>query len=329
MFFLRISKDAQRTSMRLKITWHRVQSTAILLSLCIAKAVMGLRGSSVVGAAMDWALGVFLALSLYWIGLYESVWPAKVAPYFHHDLLTGNKKPLDINPEEFLDHKDNYQIIDRYRSWGVAVTGYRILTTAVLLAIGSIKFAFTLHGKASANTLEWIIGIILALLIYWLGFFEPPKAKGWSPFFHVDYSSSIENLIMSGILFLIPAVQVFGLIVLLLIFTAHQIIPHPLDNKVDIACRVLCILWFSYAGLLILQSFMGRASKSKSLWPDSSTFDELIALGMISWVPLVLIGAIKAGWGRELDSNNWIDSYVQGWWRTMKQMSDSGLLVNI
>jgi len=48
---------------------------------------------------------------------------------------------------------------------GVELTGYRLLTTGVILGIGVPKAVFSYNGQALiSTTLDWLVGVILALM---------------------------------------------------------------------------------------------------------------------------------------------------------------------
>lgn len=48
---------------------------------------------------------------------------------------------------------------------GVELTGYRLLTTGVILGIGVPKAVYSYNGQALISTaLDWLAGVILALM---------------------------------------------------------------------------------------------------------------------------------------------------------------------
>src|ERR1700759_53037 len=47
------------------------------------------------------------------------------------------------------------------------ITIYRILVTCVTVGFGTWKAISSSRGEAAANTLDWILGIIVALLCVW------------------------------------------------------------------------------------------------------------------------------------------------------------------
>jgi hypothetical protein len=43
----------------------------------------------------------------------------------------------------------------------VAMTGYRLTCTAVLLGLGILKAVSAVHGRPASNTLDWVIGVLV------------------------------------------------------------------------------------------------------------------------------------------------------------------------
>ncbi|KAF8311393.1 hypothetical protein DL93DRAFT_2061068 [Clavulina sp. PMI_390] len=69
---------------RLAITLHRLFGSLLILAFGITKAVLSLKGNALAGTTLDWIVGVFLALFLYWLGVYEAPC-GKVAPGFFQE----------------------------------------------------------------------------------------------------------------------------------------------------------------------------------------------------------------------------------------------------
>ncbi|KAJ7453223.1 hypothetical protein FB451DRAFT_1520450 [Mycena latifolia] len=74
----------------------------------------------------------------------------------------------------------------------VEITPWRILNTAVLLILGTTKALSTFLGQTSApNNLEWTIGVVWALISYWVSLVEQetPEVASW--FFTADFSGVV------------------------------------------------------------------------------------------------------------------------------------------
>ncbi|KAH8079401.1 hypothetical protein BXZ70DRAFT_960715 [Cristinia sonorae] len=74
----------------------------------------------------------------------------------------------------------------------VRVTGLRLLNTSVLAGVGIAKAVLVAQGKSAAPAvLEWILGVICAIALYWVGLFEEvdPPLMPW--LLHRDYAPEI------------------------------------------------------------------------------------------------------------------------------------------
>ncbi|KAJ7032865.1 hypothetical protein C8F04DRAFT_958327 [Mycena alexandri] len=55
----------------------------------------------------------------------------------------------------------------------VKITLWRLINTAILLVLGIWKAATTYRGQSTApTTLDWIVGVLWALISYWVGIIE-------------------------------------------------------------------------------------------------------------------------------------------------------------
>jgi hypothetical protein len=74
---------------------------------------------------------------------------------------------LLTSPREENTQGNDYQPIvpPRMPLLGVEVTGYRLLTTGMILGIGVPKAVYSYKGQALISTsLDWLAGVILALV---------------------------------------------------------------------------------------------------------------------------------------------------------------------
>ncbi|KAI0281185.1 hypothetical protein BGY98DRAFT_225091 [Russula aff. rugulosa BPL654] len=96
--------------------------------------------------------------------------------------MSDNPNPTEDNTQD-NDHQATMPL-------GVELTGYRLLTTGVILGVGVPKAVYSYNGQALiSTTLDWLAGVIFALILFWLG---EAKRPGLFPlFFHVDYAPSI------------------------------------------------------------------------------------------------------------------------------------------
>jgi len=110
------------------------------------------------------------------------------------------------NPEDRRiesDHYDETHFTEREEGpsppLGVKLTGYRLLNIVLIFSIGVAKAVLTYQGKSTApTTLDWVLGVLLAIILYWLGIYERVDLPILFWFFHRDYS---EPLIITPIRF--------------------------------------------------------------------------------------------------------------------------------
>ncbi|KAF8258978.1 hypothetical protein EI94DRAFT_1814222 [Lactarius quietus] len=75
---------------------------------------------------------------------------------------------------------------------GVKLTGYRLLFMMTIFSFGTIKGILTYMGQSIApNTLDWVSGTFLAVVLYWIGLYEDRDSDKWRWFFQVDLSPAI------------------------------------------------------------------------------------------------------------------------------------------
>jgi len=75
---------------------------------------------------------------------------------------------------------------------GVKLTGYRLLFMTTVFSFGTVKGILTYMGQSIApNTLDWVSGTFLAVVLYWIGLFEERDSNKWRWFFQVDLSHAI------------------------------------------------------------------------------------------------------------------------------------------
>ncbi|KAI0061103.1 hypothetical protein BV25DRAFT_1805892 [Artomyces pyxidatus] len=83
----------------------------------------------------------------------------------------------------------------------VKITGYRLVTTAVIAGLGVPKAIASYEGQSVVpTTLDWVSGVAAAVILYWIGLFEaadPPVLK-W--LLHDDYGPAILKVVRVFIL---------------------------------------------------------------------------------------------------------------------------------
>ncbi|KAF8995233.1 hypothetical protein BDQ17DRAFT_1430493 [Cyathus striatus] len=68
------------------------------------------------------------------------------------------------------------------------LTGYRILVVALTAGFGFFKALLSYLGKNTApNTLDWMYGVVVFLLLYWMGIYEKYTLHNVPWLFEWDY----------------------------------------------------------------------------------------------------------------------------------------------
>ncbi|KAJ7932902.1 hypothetical protein B0H13DRAFT_2512770 [Mycena leptocephala] len=113
----------------------------------------------------------------------------------------GALEAIIKNVEQALETKDHriavLEAIIKKES-AATITPWRLLNTVVVLGVGAYKAATTYLGQTTRpTTADWIIGVVWALIAYWVSFFDDPTPSQSSWFFASDVS------ILSALLLLI------------------------------------------------------------------------------------------------------------------------------
>jgi len=76
----------------------------------------------------------------------------------------------------------------------VKLTGYRILNVVLVAGFVVAKAILTYRGRPRATTLDWVLGGVLGIGLWWVGLYESVGPPIWPWFFHNDYAYQvIEN----------------------------------------------------------------------------------------------------------------------------------------
>jgi len=81
--------EPTRPLLVVKLTGYRLLTIIVIASLGTAKAVLAFRGKSALPTALDWWIGVFCTIVLWWLGLYENTNPPVAVWFFHTDFASG------------------------------------------------------------------------------------------------------------------------------------------------------------------------------------------------------------------------------------------------
>ncbi|KAJ7017240.1 hypothetical protein C8F04DRAFT_1230613 [Mycena alexandri] len=178
----RPSSPTWQDVLRLATAW-RLLNTAMLLALGIYKAVSTYRGETTTSTTLDWILGVVWATISYWAGILEeesvfftgSYWQRCHGADSEEASSTDERHPLRITP-------------------------WRALNTTMVIALGVYKAAATYRGQSAAPaTLDWILGLVWAIIAYWSDIVEqtaePPLL---AQFFQWDMLAYFRRYFTSG-----------------------------------------------------------------------------------------------------------------------------------
>ncbi|KAH8079404.1 hypothetical protein BXZ70DRAFT_647216 [Cristinia sonorae] len=72
------------------------------------------------------------------------------------------------------------------------VTGLRLLNTVLLAGLGIVKAVLAARGQSVVpSVLDWVLGVVWAILLYWIGFVEEIRPRVWWWFLHRDYAPEV------------------------------------------------------------------------------------------------------------------------------------------
>jgi len=90
---------------------------------------------------------------------------------------------LYANPQLVQQHTE-------HRTHHPGLTGYRLLVILLTAIFGLSKAGLSYHGQSTApTTLDWIYGVVVFILLYWLGIYEKHTLHDLGWFFEEDYLS--------------------------------------------------------------------------------------------------------------------------------------------
>ncbi|KAF8460710.1 hypothetical protein DFH94DRAFT_123393 [Russula ochroleuca] len=80
------TSDGLPPPLGVKLTGYRLLNMSVVFVFGLTKAILTYMGWSVMPTTLDWVSGAFLAVCLYWIGLYEPVCSKKLEWFFQVDV---------------------------------------------------------------------------------------------------------------------------------------------------------------------------------------------------------------------------------------------------
>lgn len=110
------------------------------------------------------------------------------------------------------------------------------------------------------DTLDWIFGVVVTTSLYWLGLYELSSTHVLPALFHIDYSSSVLNVILIGSSFIFSIIHLVGLILSgAVIYASYWMITwewysmdfgtNPSNVVISFATKILMLSLFLFLGL--------------------------------------------------------------------------------
>ncbi|KAF8318425.1 hypothetical protein DL93DRAFT_2153759 [Clavulina sp. PMI_390] len=146
-------------------------------------------------------------------------------------------------------------------------------------------------------TLDWVMGALVAIILYWIGFYEAPRTKVSPAFFQRDYSDNIVPDFDKGLfVVLLYLVVVGGGVYLTWRPLLRLITKLPTDNAADRACRIIMYIWLGIAALGLLLTVLDWIADG--YWPSSEIVLAIVIMWhFVSLCLVIFLALIKGYWG--------------------------------
>ncbi|KAJ7465912.1 hypothetical protein FB451DRAFT_1402326 [Mycena latifolia] len=165
----------------------------------------------------------------------------------------------------------------------VKITPWRILNTAVLLILGTTKALSTFLGQTSVpNNLDWTLGVVWALISYWVSIIEQetPEVAPW--FFTADFSRLV-RLGFAGFCVTLIIGAFWAVVYGLMALTFGRLIHPPILHGLSVGFVGFIILILSGFAGFRLARFLPRLRKSWNKLRFPRFYDGLFHRS--DWVP--------------------------------------------
>ncbi|KAJ7453214.1 hypothetical protein FB451DRAFT_1282032 [Mycena latifolia] len=175
----------------------------------------------------------------------------------------------------------------------VKITPWRILNTAVLLILGTTKALSTFLGQTSApNNLDWTIGVVWALISYWVSIMEQetPEVAPW--FFTTDFSGVV-RLGFTGFLIVLALATFWSVIYGLIALTFGRFIHPPVPHGLSVGFLGMIVLLLLVFAIARLARLLPRLRKSFKQIRFTRFYNRLFRRS--DWVPNITFLLIYNG----------------------------------
>ncbi|TCD62017.1 hypothetical protein EIP91_007612 [Steccherinum ochraceum] len=139
----------------------------------------------------------------------------------------------------------------------VALTGYRLLCTSSIVAFGTAKAVYSYQSNGQAGlitTLDWIMGVAITVILYWVGLYEAVRPPVLVWFFHVDLARPIFHAGWRFIwvaVFMSLGMSVLTIAILPCVATFFIITFITTQQLLGLICSVCLFLYYLLAGPVV------------------------------------------------------------------------------
>ncbi|THH28109.1 hypothetical protein EUX98_g6094 [Antrodiella citrinella] len=128
---------------------------------------------------------------------------------------------------------------------------------STIIAFGTAKAVISYRNSQSSlpNTLDWILGVVLSVGLYWLGLYEAVRPPVLHWFFHEDYArpilyATIDFVITTFLYFIMMLIGGTVLVVLFLPYLTYIVVTIVTTQR--LVGKIFCALHATYVGFSFL-----------------------------------------------------------------------------
>ncbi|RXW15815.1 hypothetical protein EST38_g10038 [Candolleomyces aberdarensis] len=174
-----------------EVTAYRLTFVAVTIGLGTAKAIKA--SDSAVSVTIEWVSGVVILLLAFFLSQYEIKDTAKPYWFFKADMMDGVRtlfRPFGIKIPQYETEERTLDLLIKPKH--PPVTGYRIIVTAAAILFGMTKAMLSYRGEQTGPmTVEWAYGIVVTVILYWLGLYETSSSEVMPWLFTTNYWSQV------------------------------------------------------------------------------------------------------------------------------------------
>jgi len=120
-------------------------------------------------------------------------------PYDPHDSMDlGVVHQTEVQNDRLYADPQHPQQHTEHRAHHPGLTGYRLLVILLTAIFGLSKAGLSYNGQSTVpTTLDWMYGVVVFVLLYWLGIYEKHTSHNLGWFFEVDYLSLLWRFMLN------------------------------------------------------------------------------------------------------------------------------------